>query len=72
MADDYKKMKGMGAKEKDRYSMGKGERSMLKDNAQASSVYPIATMTEDSDMGRMRYHPVGDKGYARQAFDYDY
>jgi hypothetical protein len=44
----------------------------LKDNAQASSVYPIATMTEDSDMGRMRYHPVGDKGYARQAFDYDY
>ena len=71
MAKDYKETRGSGKME---YGpkMGKGESGMLKDNKQASSVYPIETDTEKSDLGRMRYHSVGDKGYARQAFDYDY
>jgi hypothetical protein len=71
MAKDYKEMRGYGAKEK-KYDMPKKEMKMLADNTQSDYVYPIATDTEKTDMGRMRYHAVGDKGYARQAFDYDY
>ena len=74
MAKDYTAVKGYGKMEKDRYSkkMGRSERGMLKDGTQASGVYSIPTDTEKSDLGRMRYHSVGDKGYSRQAFDYDY
>ena len=44
----------------------------LKDNTQASGVKPIATNSEQYDMGRLRYESVGSKGYPAQAWDYDY
>lgn len=72
MADDYKKVRGSGEKDDHYKKMGKGERGMLKDNKQASSVYPIKTDSEKYDMDRVRYHSVGTKGYPSQAFEYDY
>jgi hypothetical protein len=84
MARDYEKMRGSGRMEKshDDYSKksygGMGGRKSydmkwdLKDGAQASQVRSLPTMTEDDDMGRIRYDHVGSKGYAPEAFNYDY
>lgn len=76
MAKDYMKMRGSGAEYKkmysDKYSMKGQEKKKLADNTQSDYVYPIATATQQEDMGRLRYNSVGDKGYSRQAFDYDY
>lgn len=72
MAEEYMKVRGKGKDENARGKMPKVERSKLKDGAQASEVFDIPTDTEKSDLGRMRYHSVGTKGYARQAFQYDY
>lgn len=68
MAEDYTKVRGMGKQEK----MPKMEKGKLKDGRQAGEVYPIPTDSEKADLGRMRYHSVGNKGYPRQAFEYDY
>jgi hypothetical protein len=38
----------------------------------ASPVYSIDTMSEDADMGRMRYMKQGNRGYPAQAFQYEY
>lgn len=66
---------GYGQKS-DRYAgmptMKKGEKEVLKDGTQSSYVYPLETDTEKYDLGRMRYDNIGMKGYARQAFEYDY
>jgi hypothetical protein len=76
MAEDY--MKVRRAKEMEsrgtarRELKASGEKRMLKDNTQAGFVYGINTETEKYDMGRVRYDSVGMKGYAPQAFDYDY
>lgn len=73
MAEDYKRARGFGKNDNDLYpKMPKAEMKMLKDGTQASSVYDINTDSEKSDLDRMRYHSVGNKGYPRQAFAYDY
>jgi len=46
-------------------SYGKGMR--LADNTQDSPVKSISTMTQDYDMGKMRYYSCGTKGYPSQA-----
>lgn len=71
MAKDYKKMRGFG-KDFKQPQMPRSEGKKLADNTQSPNVYPIETSTEKYDLDRMRYHSVGTKGYARQAFEYDY
>lgn len=39
----------------------------LADNTQASPVKSIPTMTQDYDMGKMRYNSDGTKGYPAKA-----
>lgn len=71
MAEDYTKARGTGRREGNS-KMSKKEMSSLKDNKQDGEVYSIPTDTEKYDLGRMRYHSVGTKGYPKQAFEYDY
>jgi len=52
--------------------MPMGNVKELKDSTQSPYVYDIPTDTEKYDMGRMKYDSIGMKGYARQAYDYDY
>ncbi len=60
-------------KKSDRYAgMPKGEMKELKDGTHSPYLYAITTETQKDDLGRMRYDSVGMKGYARQAFAYDY
>jgi len=39
----------------------------LQDNTQASPVKSIPTMSEKYDMGKMKYHSDGTKGYPSEA-----
>lgn len=72
MAEDYMKARGTGAREERSSGMSKREMSSLKDNKQDGDVFSISTETEKYDLGRVRYHSVGTKGYPKQAFEYDY
>lgn len=73
MAEDYKNARGYEKKDNGLYpKMPKSEMKVLKDGTQASEVYDINTDSEKSDLDKMRYHSVGNKGYPRQAFNYDY
>ncbi len=61
--------KGYGSNDRYRGTMsGK----MAEVMGHASPVYSIDTMSEDSDMGRMRYMKQGNRGYPQQAFQYEY
>ncbi|MFO7881191.1 MAG: hypothetical protein R6U52_01470 [Kosmotogaceae bacterium] len=42
-------------------------KSKLKDNTHSSPVKSIPTMSENYDMGKMRYYSCGTKGYPSQA-----
>ena len=52
--------------------MPMGSIKELKDGTHSTYVSDIQTDTEKYDMGRMKYDSIGMKGYARQAYDYDY
>jgi len=64
----YGKSNGMS---KDRYSGAMSGR-MAMVMGHASPVYSIDTMSEDADMGRMKYMKQGLRGYPVQAYEYDY
>lgn len=66
MADDYKKVRS------GEYKMEKRERDILEDGKQAPHVFSIPTDSEKEDLDRLRYESVGNKGYPREAFRYDY
>lgn len=76
MAESYTKIRSgsMSVESgKDRYaSPPKGSAPKLKDGTQDGGVYGINTESEKYDIGKIRYHSVGSKGYPSQAFDYDY
>ncbi len=66
--------KSMGksyAKSNDKYAKGMkaGKGKVM---GHDGGVYPIATDSEQYDMGKIRYDSVGTKGYPAQAFDYKY
>lgn len=56
---------------KENYKYMKGMKGMnMKVMGHDGGVYPINTMAEQYDMGKIRYDSVGTKGYPAQAFDY--